>query len=80
MKRSRSFLLICSLLIPVIGSTVMVSAGELPAASATNTGGHPIMHPNQTTLQRWIEQYDATELVQIDPVIRNQAIQSTGAQ
>ena len=48
-------------------------------STAQITDPYPVMHPNQTTLQRWIEQYKTAEPVQIDQTIRNRAIQSTGS-
>ncbi|ACL18013.1 C1 family peptidase [Methanosphaerula palustris] len=63
----------------ILFSEGAVSAAETLASNESVTTLNPIMHPNQTTLQRWIEQYEAAETVPIDQTIKDRAIQSTGA-
>ncbi|WP_440949552.1 C1 family peptidase [Methanosphaerula subterraneus] len=78
MNRFRSILLLCCLLAVLFGAGA-VSAAESPAANTSVTALHPVMHPDEATLLRWIEQYEAAEPVPIDQTIKNRAIQSTGS-
>ncbi len=78
MNRFRSILLLCCLLLVLLGASA-ASASESPAASTSVTALHPVMHPDEATLLRWIEQYEAAEPVPIDQTIKNRAIQSTGS-
>jgi len=55
------------------------SATDNTTTDVTTTDQHPFMHPDETTLQQWVEEYEAAEPVQINQTIKNRAIQSTGS-
>lgn len=78
MNKFRSALLLCCLLVILLGAGA-VSVAESPMPNESITALHPIMHPSETTLQRWIDEYEAVEPVLIDQTIKNRAIQSTGS-